>query len=124
MIKVLVVDDAPFIREIVKHSLKDVHDIDLVGEAEDGEDALMQARLSRPDVILMDLVLPKKNGIESAREILDLFPEMKIVAFSTNDHEAIIMQALEAGARSFLLKPFSTEDLIVAIRQAHQGGVK
>jgi len=116
-----VVDDAPFIREIVKFSLKDISDIKLVGEAEDGEDALLQARLTRPDVILMDLVLPKKNGVEASREILDLFPEMKVIAFSTHDHESIVMQALEAGARSFLQKPFATEELLKAIRQAHEG---
>ena len=115
------VDDAPFIREIVKFSLKDISDIKLVGEAEDGEDALLQARLTRPDVILMDLVLPKKNGVEASREILDLFPEMKVIAFSTHDHESIVMQALEAGARSFLQKPFATEELLKAIRQAHEG---
>ncbi len=122
MIKLLVVDDAPFIREIIRYSLKDHPEIRIVGEAEDGADALLQARMNQPDVILMDLVLPEKNGVEATREILDLFPEMKVVAFSTNDQSQVIVQALDAGAKSFLSKPFTTDELVTAIRQAHHGG--
>jgi len=117
MIKLLVVDDAPFVREIVRHSLRATN-IEIIGEAEDGQEAVTLALRLKPDVILMDIVLPLKNGIEAAKEIISLIAHQKIVAFSTNDTESIIMKTLEAGCVSFLPKPFQRDQLIAAIEQA------
>lgn len=120
MIRLLVVDDAPFIREIIRHGLAGRRDIEIVGEADDGVEAVVMAERLRPDVVLMDVVLPKKNGIDAAREIIERLPRTRIVAFSTNDHDAIVLRALEAGCCSFIVKPFQNDELIAAIGQAAQ----
>ncbi|MDX9732173.1 MAG: response regulator [Bdellovibrionales bacterium] len=117
MIRLLIVDDAPFIREIVRHAVR-LGPIEVIGEAENGKEAVTLARALEPDVVLMDLVLPEKSGVDAAREILGERPETRIVAFSTNDHETVVMKALEAGCCSFIAKPFEAEALVEAIRQA------
>lgn len=119
MIRLLVVDDAPFIREIVRHSLR-ASKIEIIGEAEDGNEAVALARELRPDVVLMDIVLPGKSGIDATREILAENGKIRVVAFSTNDHESIIVKALDAGCCSFIVKPFQANELIAAIEQAVQ----
>ncbi len=117
MIRLLVVDDAPFIREIVRHAIRSA-DIEIVGEAEDGVEAVALASQLKPDVILMDIVLPLKSGIDASREILEENSGIRIVAFSTNDHETIVMKAIDAGCCSFIVKPFQSDQLIAAIEQA------
>lgn len=116
-IRMIVADDAPFIREIVRH-LSEKSGIELVGEAADGIEAVKLALDLIPDVILMDIIMPKMSGIEATKEILAKIPEMKIVAFSTADQETMVMRALEAGCCSFCVKPFKAEDLILAIRKS------
>ncbi len=117
MIRLLIVDDAPFVREIVRHSLRET-DIEIIAEAEDGIEAVKLALKLRPDVVLMDIVLPLQNGIEAAKEIIAEIPDIKIVAFSTNDSESIILKALDAGCVSFVPKPFQRDQLVAAVRQA------
>jgi two-component system chemotaxis response regulator CheY len=117
MIRLLVVDDAPFIREIVRHAIRS-SEIVIVGEAEDGVEAVTLAAELNPDVILMDIVLPQKSGIDASREILAANPSIRIVAFSTNDHETIVLKAIDAGCCSFIVKPFQSDQLIHAIEQA------
>lgn len=117
MLKLLVVDDAPFIREIVKQAVSG-SSIELVGEATDGEEAVALALSKRPDVILMDIVMPKKNGIEATREILQSDPKVKILAFSTIDQESMVQKAMEAGCCGYLNKPFTAEDLLRAINKS------
>lgn len=119
MIRLLVVDDAPFIREIVRHAIRN-SEIEVIAEAEDGVEAVQLTRELKPDVVLMDIVLPEKNGIEATREILAENPKVRVIAFSTNDHEAIVVKALEAGCCSFIVKPFQANELIEAIEQAVQ----
>jgi two-component system chemotaxis response regulator CheY len=117
MIRLLVVDDAPFVREIVRHAVK-LSNIEIVGEAENGNDAVTMATDLKPDVILMDIVLPEKNGIEASRELFQQNSNIRIVAFSTNDSDSMIMKALDAGCVSFLAKPFQAKELVAAITQA------
>lgn len=119
MIRLLVVDDAPFVREIVRHALKN-SGIEVVGEAEDGNEAVALASKLLPDVVLMDIVLPYKNGIDATREIIAENPEIRVVAFSTNNHETIVLKALDAGCSSFVEKPFHPANLISAIQQSVQ----
>jgi two-component system, chemotaxis family, chemotaxis protein CheY len=117
MIRLLVADDAPFIREIVR-SVAERKGFVLIGEAIDGEDAVDQALRLRPDVILMDIIMPKKSGIEATAQIMSQLPETKIIAFSTADQEVMVMRALEAGCCSYLTKPFKSEELVEAIQSA------
>ncbi len=123
MIRLLVVDDAPFVREIVRHAVRGT-EIKIVGEAENGTEAVERALALKPDVVLMDIVLPEKNGIEASQELLALEPDIRIVAFSTNDSDSLIVKVLEAGCVSFIAKPFQAEELVAAIRQAAQGRSK
>jgi DNA-binding NarL/FixJ family response regulator len=117
MIRLLIVDDAPFIRELVQLNVRD-QGISVVAEAEDGAEALMFARTLQPDVILMDLVMPKMNGIEATEAILAEYPQTRVIAFSTADHESIVARAIQAGCCDFLSKPFTSEDLVKAIQRA------
>ncbi len=118
MTRLIVVDDAPFIREIVRHVLDKVGSIVVVGEAADGLEAVELAMKTRPDVILMDIIMPKKSGIEASKEILEQLPNTRIIAFSTADQETMVMRALEAGCVSFMEKPFKGEDLVRAIQNS------
>ncbi len=118
MTRLIVADDAPFIREIVRHALEKAGSIILVGEAVDGVEAVELAMKARPDVILMDIIMPRKSGIEASKEILERLPGTRIIAFSTVDQETMVMRALEAGCVSFMEKPFKGEDLIRAIQES------
>jgi len=116
-LKLVIVDDAPFIREVVKNIFLRTN-IEVVGEAEDGDVAVKVVLATNPDVVLMDIVMPKKNGIDAAQEILAQRPNTKIVACSTADQDMILMKALEVGCCSFVTKPFSAENLEKAVRKA------
>lgn len=118
MTRLIVADDAPFIREIVRHVLEKVGSIVLVGEAADGVEAVELALRTRPDVILMDIIMPKKSGIEAAKEILERLPGTRIIAFSTADQETMVMRALDVGCVSFMEKPFKGESLVRAIQNS------
>lgn len=120
MLSLVVADDAPFIREIVRH-IAEKNSIRLLGEASDGEEAVALALSLRPQVILMDLIMPKKNGIEAAKEIISQLPDIKIIAFSTADQETMVMRALESGCSSFLEKPFTAEQLLDVLRSSIKG---
>lgn len=118
--KILIVEDASFLSEMVKEVLtKAGHHI--VGVAEDGKQAVDMANYYRPDLILMDLVLPGMSGIEATQKIIETQPEARIVAFSTLDDETIMQQALEAGCCNFLPKPFKKQELMAIVERA---GVK
>lgn len=116
-IRMIVADDAPFIREIVRH-LCEKNGIDLIGEAVDGAEAIRLALELKPDLILMDIIMPKKSGIEASKEILAKMPNIKIIAFSTADQETMVMRALESGCCSFCVKPFKADELLAAIRKS------
>ena len=116
-IRLVIVDDAPFIREVLRHIFAKT-EIEVVGEAVDGEDAVQMAKRERPHVILMDIVMPRKSGIEAAADILKEFPDIKIIACSTVDQNSMVMRALEAGCCNYVTKPFKGEDVLKAVRNA------
>lgn len=120
MANIMVADDAPFIREIVRSIAERAGHV-IVGEAIDGQHAVELALATRPDVILMDIVMPRKSGIEAAAEIMKAIPGSRIVAFTTASEDVLAGRALEAGCRSFLPKPFGTEELLAAINGCLEG---
>jgi two-component system chemotaxis response regulator CheY len=117
MMRLIVADDAPFIREIVR-TVCERNGIALVGEAINGVEAVALALEHKPDVVLMDIIMPEKSGIEATKEIIAVAPDMRIIAFSTADQETMVMRALEAGCCSFLVKPFKGEELLKAVQNS------
>ncbi len=120
-IRVLVVDDHTIIRRGIRALLATEPDIEMVGEAENGKEAVSQAECLQPDVILMDLVMPEMDGIEAIRRITAYQPEARILvltSFATNEK---VFPAIKAGALGYLLKDSEPEVLVQALRQAHRG---
>jgi two-component system chemotaxis response regulator CheY len=115
MKRILIVDDAAFVREVLTQILLK-HQFDVVGEAVDGDEAIQKASSLKPDLIIMDIVMPKKSGIQATLEILEANPKQKILACSTEGGEAMVMKALEAGCVDFITKPFKIESLIATIK--------
>lgn len=116
-IKLVIVDDAPFIREVIKHMVVNT-DIKVIGEAGDGEEAIELVCRLKPDVVLMDIVMPRKSGVDACREIIAAMPETRIIALSTVDQETLIMRALEAGCCNYVTKPFKADNLLKVIQSA------
>lgn len=117
-IKLAIVDDAPFIRDVLRHIFESQPSFQIVGEAEDGESAIEMAVTHQPDVILMDIVMPKKSGIEATKEILNKMPHCRVVACSTVDQEHMILRAIEAGCCSYVVKPFKAAEVVKAVQAA------
>ena len=109
--RILVVDDAPFIRELIRVMLEP-RGHEIVAEAIDGQMAIELALKLKPDIILMDLIMPKKSGIEATREIISAWPDANIIAVSTADHDSLMLKAVEAGCRRFIAKPFQKDEII------------
>jgi len=116
-IRLVIVDDAPFIREVLRHIFAKT-EIDVVAEAVDGEEAIEIVKREQPHVVLMDIVMPRKSGIEAAAAISKDFPSIKIIACSTVDQNSMVMRALEAGCCNYIVKPFKAEDVLKAVRNA------
>ncbi len=116
-IKLVIVDDAPFIREVLRHIFLS-SEIEVVGEAQDGEQAIRIVKDLRPQIVLMDIVMPKVSGIEATMEILKDLPDTKIIACSTLDQDSMVMRALEAGCCNYITKPFKSEEVLAAVRSA------
>jgi len=119
---ILLVDDHKIMRDGLRAMLKHSGDFRVVAEAETGLDAIQQARALRPALVLMDISLPGLNGIEAMAEILRYLPETRVVILSMFDDENSVMQAIRGGARGFVLKRASHEDLIDALRTVARGG--
>ena len=120
MIRVLIADDDMVVREGLRAILELAGDIELLGEAVDGEDAVRLAGELRPDVVLMDLRMPNVDGIEALKQIKARFPAVEVVILTTYDDEHIV-QGLRAGARGYLLKDAGRDVLFDAIRAAARG---
>lgn len=116
-IKLVIVDDAPFIREVVRHIFQGT-EIDVIAEARDGEEAVNVVLACKPDVVLMDIVMPKKSGIEATIAIMKELPNTRVVACSTVDQNSMVLRALDAGCCNYVTKPFKGEDVLNAVRAA------
>ncbi len=120
-IKLLIVDDHPVVRDGLKAMLLAFDDLCLVGEAGDGNQALVACQQTDPDVILMDMVMPGMDGIAATRNILGRFPEMRIIILSSFVEDSAVQNALQAGAIGYLLKNVAINTLAAAIRSAFAG---
>jgi DNA-binding NarL/FixJ family response regulator len=120
-IRILSVDDHPLLQEGIAAMIRSQRDMELVGEARNGHDALQRFRETTPDVTLMDLRLPDMNGIDAMIAIRAEFPEARVVVLTTFEGDVEIHRALAAGARGYLLKSMPPRELLDGIRQVHAG---
>ncbi len=120
-IRVLVVDDHKVVRKGLRTFISVNDDLELVGEAGNGEEAIDQVAAAHPDVVLMDLKMPVMDGPTAIAEIRNRFPQVQIVALTSFDDESLAQRALEAGAIGYLFKDAEEEELISAIRMAGDG---
>jgi NarL family two-component system response regulator LiaR len=120
-IRVLVVDDHPVVRRGIKSLLAEEKDLEVVGEAANGKDAIQQVSDLHPDVILMDLVMPEMTGVEAIQKITASYPEARILVMTSFAADDQVFPSIKAGALGYLMKDSDPEDLIRMIHQVHRG---
>jgi NarL family two-component system response regulator LiaR len=120
-IRVLIADDHEIVRKGIRALLATRRDIQVIGEAKDGAEAVTQALALQPDVILMDLMMPRMNGVEATREITASQPGARILILTSFAADEQVFPAIKAGALGYLLKDSSPQELVQAIRQVHRG---
>jgi len=120
-IKILIVDDHTVVRDGLSAILARQRDFEVVGEAKNGAEAVERFNQLSPDVTLMDLRMPEMNGVDAMRQIRDTDPDARFLVLTTFDTDEYIFDAIEAGARGYLLKDASRDDLFQAVRAVHRG---
>ncbi len=120
-VRILLADDHTILREGIKVLLNRERDMEIVAEAEDGAQALEKVRTAKPDVVVMDISMPKIGGLEVTREITETFPDVKVVILTMHDNEEYLVQALKSGAKGYVLKEAAATDLAEAIRAVVRG---
>jgi len=120
-VRVLIVDDHAIVRKGICALLSEVDGFEVVGEADNGQEAVQRAEETHPDVILMDLLMPGMDGIEATRQITSRQPKTRILVLTSFAADNKVFPAIKAGALGYLLKDSSPEELVRAIRQVHRG---
>jgi len=120
-IRVLIAEDHTIVRQGLVALLRSEPDIEVVGEASDGSEAMEMAKKLIPDLVLMDIAMPNLNGLDATRKIKKLFPHVKVLVLTMYDNEECIFQILKAGASGYLIKDTAMTDLVSAIRAVYQG---
>ena len=121
-IRVLLADDHDLVRQGLKTALRAHADFNVIAEARDGEEAVREAKKQKPDLVVMDVRMPKLSGIEACREIRSVMPETNVLILTSYGDERAVMAAILAGASGFILKEVNTVDLITAMRTVAAGG--
>ena len=121
MIRVAIADDHHLVRDGIRALLERSGDIEVIGEAVDGIEAVKLARELSPEVIVMDITMPRCNGIEATQAIREAMPEIEIVILSMHAESALVRKAMQAGAKGYVLKGSVTEELLLAVRAARRG---
>jgi DNA-binding NarL/FixJ family response regulator len=119
--KIVIVEDHKLFREGLKSLLSDKADLEVIGEAGDGLEAIRTVKKFRPDLLLLDLSMPKMNGISVMKEIKNQFPEIKIMALTIHESDQYVLEAFEAGADGYCLKDAGRSELMVAVDSVLQG---
>ena len=120
-LRLMIVDDQPLIRRALTLMLGSEPGIEIVGEAADGLAAVQAALAARPDVIVMDLQMPRASGVVATREITARLPATRIVVLTTYDHDELVFDAIRAGAHAYLLKDASELEVLDTVRAVHRG---
>jgi DNA-binding NarL/FixJ family response regulator len=120
-IRLLIVDDQPLVRRGLVLMLSLEPDMEVVGEAGDGIDAIEQAKRLRPDVVLMDLHMPRKGGVAATREIAASLPQTRVLVLTTMETDQTVFDAVRAGALAYLLKDATEADVLETVRAVHRG---
>ncbi len=121
-IRIVIIDDHQLFREGVKHILEMEPGFQIVADGEDGKVAIDLVRKHKPDVILMDINMPDKNGIEATKELVKEFPDVKVLILSIHDDESYVTHVLKTGASGYLLKEMDANSLIEAVKVVADGG--
>jgi DNA-binding NarL/FixJ family response regulator len=122
-IKILLAEDHDIVRDGIRALLESEHDLRVIGQASNGEEAFAKARELNPDVVIMDLNMPVMNGLDCTRKIKAELPKIKILVLSMHDHENYLIDLLDAGADGYVLKNTSKEELAFAIRKIYKDGI-
>lgn len=120
-IRVLLADDHTILRDGIRALLEDQDDIELIGEAEDGQTAVKMTAQLNPDIAILDIAMPLLNGLEATRQIKRDFPQVKVLILTMHENEEYIRQVLAAGALGYVLKDAAARDLLGAIRAVYKG---
>ena len=120
-IRILIADDHVLIRTGLRVLLKDVPDIEVVGEAENGRAALRLAADLKPDIVVMDINMPELNGVEATRQLMEISPHTRVLALTMYEDEGMLREMIRAGAQGYVIKRAVDSDLIHAIRAVSQG---
>ena len=123
-ISVLIVDDHGVVRQGLRTYLELLDDIEIVGEAENGLEAVQQVRILQPDIVLMDLEMPEMNGVEATRQVLAISPSTSVIVLTSFSDDELVFPAIEAGATGYLLKDVDPAELHQAIQAVHAGEVQ
>jgi two-component system chemotaxis response regulator CheY len=119
--RILIADDAAFMREMLSEILIGAG-YEVVAQAEDGARAVAQFRECRPDLVTLDIVMPRKSGLDALREIRAIDPAARVIMCSALGQEALVMEALESGARDYVVKPFKPDQVLAALGRALKPG--
>lgn len=120
MARILVADDASFMRHMIRE-IVEAEGHEVVGEASDGVEAVDEYKRQQPDLVTMDIVMPRRSGIDAVRGILELDPKARIVMCSALGQESLVTEALEAGASGFIVKPFKPESVLETLGKVLSG---
>jgi two-component system response regulator NreC len=122
-IRVFIADDHQVLREGIRLLLEKVTDMELVGEAENGEDALAKVSQLMPDIVLMDITMPVVNGLEATRQIKEKYPSIKVLILTMHETDQYLSEMLEVGASGYVVKTTTSSELVSALRSVYQGDI-
>lgn len=121
MKRVLVADDASFMRQMIRDIIEP-EGYEVVGEASDGVEVVEKFKQLQPDVVMMDIVMPKRSGIDAVKAIMELDAGARVVMCSALGQEALVMEAIQAGAKDFIVKPFKPDSVVATLAKALEKG--